>query len=412
MTACFNDLWLITQLVLPLPLVCFPLRLCDKLIAESDSDIRNTSVSDLQRLLDLLAEHRLIITAIWSPLSNTENILNEKGLTEFRARLMQWKSKSGYKNYDEDSILIEPQLSESGIATLPIPPDPLPVRDMEAALAAATFHSCMARVTQILSKKAYPQSSEVLAHLHVYHFLQIIEACCPEESNTEFNQRLYHKCNAIKIGLVPLLFLAAQNCREPLWLQYMIKKLRSIGEESIYKGEIYADALDFLHLFQRQADRVPPIPSAYTIDSQHNNATSSGSYLVPVVIPGPEEKEVVAYYVRALPATLQESEPTSQIIGKANWLRSTENFSKNVSIEFFDAQHPINMGLGEHCLYFQLASHEPLAREWEIILGLDSLGTNGYFTRLAQMRQSSIDAANISLSIGAVVAPNEPVTNS
>jgi hypothetical protein len=406
LACCVSELGLVVQIILPLPLATFPfVGAATPTPAPYSSDGFGASSHDLRHLLDLICAHRWINVAIWSCLCNTEDRLSHQTLINFQSDLLNWRTRatSTFEDYDEDPSLAEPALS---LASLPFPPKPQSFSSMDAALAAAIFHCYMGR-TMVMASLATggDEACETAAVLHLYHILRIVQGIDEEKSKQKFE---YMPCNAVKMGFIPILFLGSQFSYDSRWLQFIIDKLMSIGQEGLFDGEAFANVLQPLALFQGHAKKLQACES---VNEKLKSAFSLQSRVIAVLIPSPEEKRAVAYYVRALEPNPQSiargKRKVVQIVGRARWESSADNTtSKSVSMEFFDPGHPINQTLGENCLYIQLASQEPIAQEWETLLGSDAMGPHGYFTHLATLRNSF--TKEVESGLGAITGLHVP----
>jgi hypothetical protein len=382
---------LTVQISLPLPFVNFPFRTVVSPPSPRSSRLvgPRTSRQELQQLTDIICAHRRINISIWSSLCSTEETLTYQSLLEFQDSLLEWKAQAicTFQNYDDF-----PSLGDSTVScsSLHIPPNPQLFTSLDAALAAAIFHCYMGRSFCMMSMIAgVSEGCERAAVLHAYHNLRIIQGVETEITSRE--RQLYSR-NTVKIGFIPLLFLGAQFCLNSTWRDFTIDKIQSIGQEGLYNGETFARALQSLGQFQAHAQKLDAMHSTSNAQTSRNLEVSVRFNVVAVLIPGTEENSAVAYYVRALidkPQNIAEvRRKYVQVVGRARWSRSTSATSTNVSMELFDADHHINQGLRDHCLYFQLAANEPIARDWESMLGPESLGHHGYFVRMAASRNA------------------------
>jgi hypothetical protein len=393
LSTCISELGLVVQIVLPIPLLKFPLlKAAGPIPTLCRSDSVQGSTQDLQQLLSLICAHRKINIAVWSNLCNTEDHLRHQTLVDFQSSLLRWKAQSvtTFREYHEISDFSE---SCESLRELSIPPKAQSFPSMDAALAASIFHCYMGRTMCMISMVAGGDTaSEHAAMLHAYHNMCIVQGIEQEMKEHGFNERQYFPCNAVKIGFVPLLFLSSQFLYDSTWLQFTIDKLMSIGQEGLYDGEALASALQSLALFQAHALKFPGLEH---IDDNSNHSSSVPSLrfnITTIFIPGPEAKNAIAYYARALNGN-PEDIPSDrrklvQIVGRARWENTGTNSSTTVTMEFFNPDHSMNQGLKERCLYLQLASNEPIAQEWETLLGTEALGHHGYFVQMAALQGS------------------------
>jgi hypothetical protein len=400
LATCIRELGLVVQIVLPLPLVNFPL-VAAPMPAPNGLSCAQGCSQDLQQLLSLVCAHRRINIAIWSSLCNTEDQLSHQALTDFQSNLLRWKAQSvsTFRDYDESPNPLEFAESPN---SLPIPPKAQFFTSTDAALAAAIFNCYMGRTMCMISTATGgDENCEKAAFMHAYHTLRIAQGIEQEINERRFNERQYFACNAVKIGFIPLLFLGSQFCYDSTWHQFTISKLISIGQEGLYNGRLFATVLQLSGLFQAHADKLPTLQPVDEDPKPSSSASSLRFRVVSILIPSPDDNKAVAYYVRALNHNPQEIVShrckVVQIVGKAKLEKSGDNVSNSASMEFFDPIHPINQGLRDRCLYLQLASCEPIAQEWETLLGKEALGPHGYFVHLAVLRDSITKRINSAL---------------
>jgi hypothetical protein len=386
LAACVSEFGLVVQVLLPLPFVNNPYRkAAANFFAPSETVLPRNGPDDLQELLNIICSHTRINIAVWSSLCNTEDKISYQELETFQETLTKWRSQS-ISLCQEESEFLDRDQSIDSLNLLPIPPKPRLYPSLNAALAAATFHGYMGRTLCMMSVTSTNcVDDETLAIKHAYQMLRILQGLEQEKNTTREHCGLL-SCYAFRIGFIPLLFLAAQFCLNAKWIRFTIEKIRFIGQEGLYSGEMFASALQSLELFQTHAQELTRNQSLHHTDRDRRFK------IVPILIPGPQEKSAVAYYIRAHYPEPQESlchrMKSVQIVGRARWQRSIDDASTNVSLEFFDPDHTINDGLKDRCLYLQIATNEPVAQEWETFLGPEALGRHGYFVHLAASRSA------------------------
>ncbi|KAF2670215.1 hypothetical protein BT63DRAFT_454397 [Microthyrium microscopicum] len=393
--ACIGELGLVVQVVLPLPLIGFPLiktlTAVDSVPAPCTFKGARNSSQDLAALIELLCSYKRINVGVWCFLSNTEETLDPYALAGFQASILYWRSQSGstFDRCDENQHITK----HTDLEDLSIPPKAKSFRSLEAALGAAVFHCYMGRSDCLISTAmGGNEQREKSAQLHAYHILCIAEGI-QQELEKSLNDRSYLPCNAIKMGLIPLLFMASQFCYDASWVEFIIEKLGSLGQEGLYNGTHFARALQVLPLFQSQAKKLESKQSATA--KPRTSPPSLRFNVVPMLFPGTEEDKAVAYYIRALKHNqvdrTQGRRNVVQVVGRVRWEKSTDGTSTTAAMDFFDPGHAINQGLNDRCMYLQIARNEPIALEWETLLGTDALGRYGYFVHLAAERDALIE---------------------
>jgi len=370
LTACVNELIFNTQIVLPLPDLGFS-SVSNSVSVDHGFKKCASAAQELQQLLDFISAHHDINKAIWMPLSDAEDSFDLQVLAEFQTDLLRWKTESTYtfmacRDSIEPSCPDISTLEWSAIQEYTFPPKPHSFPDMDSALAAALFNCYMGRTMWMISKGSNDdEGCQLGAYWYAYHNLQIVEGIWQDKDDRRLEERIYLPCNAVKIGLTPLLFLSAHFSYDSSWRQWIQDKLYSIGSEGLYNGQAYAASLESLNMFQSYVDRNFPLPSDQFQPGFGSLPKPVASSLVPIIIPDTKGRTFVTYYARALSPKVPGGRTPSEIVGRARWSSLSEDTSTNLSIEFFARSHAINQRLSGGCVYEQLAMHEPIVQEWK-----------------------------------------------
>jgi len=368
---CVNELIFNAQIVLPLPELGFN-KVIDLVSINREFKTCASAAQELQQLLKFISAHREINQAIWTPLSNTEDDLNPQVLAEFQTDLLRWKTESKFtflacRESTEPSYPDISTMEWSSIQAYTFPPKPHNFPDMDSALAAVLFNCYMGRTMWMISRSSNDdEGCQLAAYWYAYHNLQIVEGIWEDKDDRRLEDRKYLPCNAVKIGLTPLLFLSAHFSYDSTWRQWIKGKLYSIGSEGLYNGEAYAASLESLNMFQSHVDRNLPLQSEQLQLGFGIASKPMSSSLVPIIIPDTKGQTFVTYYARALGSKNPGERTPCEIVGRARWSTTSEDTTTNLSIEFFSRSHAINQGLPDGCIYQQLAMHEPIAQEWKL----------------------------------------------
>jgi hypothetical protein len=162
---------------------------------------------------------------------------------------------------------------------------------------------------------------EISAYLYVYQNLRIAEGLLSGNPKRKVDEERYFPCEALNIGLSSILYLTAQCCYSPTWQQWIVDKLRYIGQEGLFNSLALATCLDMLKAYQHTQKK--------NVLSDKEDAWQSQSPLgppisrtIPTVIPEPDGKRFTAYYMQIPPGYYSPSRFQNlslEVVGRASW---------------------------------------------------------------------------------------------
>lgn len=337
-----------TQLFLPLP--------CISLLGEAPGEAAETmqpNGHDNTNLgLDLhkiIASCQEVTSAILTPLSGNITRLDSVQVNSFQTELRRWRdvSDSLFEECDEEPIMPSiPSSSWASLDELPIPPRPQYFSSVETAITVSLYNCFMAHTMWLLSittNASYP--CEISAYLYAYQNMRIAEGLLSSNLKPKMGEERYFSAESLNIGLAPILYLTAQCCYSPAWQQWIVDKLRYIGEEGLFNSEALATCLDLLKSYQHteRADILNDGDSAWRSQSPLGRPASR---IIPTLVPDPDGKQFTGYYVQLSqghhnPSAFSKS--LLEVRGRATWtVEDRDSAEQKRSIDIHT--HKLNMG--------------------------------------------------------------------
>lgn len=392
LVSCIAELGLMVQVSLPFPFTSLSLDRTACTVEGNDSIVG--PLRELRQLLDIVCSDSWINFAIWSPMSRAEANVGLKELQNLRHQLSTWKATSEHTFrvanseafFFGDSANLQPDPK-----LLPIPPESQEPQCPETALTAVLYHCYMGRILSMSSSKSAEfEADRAAAGFHAYQILCLSDGIIKASSGIQSCQCQFLSHNAVKIALIPSLYLATQFSFMPSWQHVFIEQLHCLGPEGLCSGASFARTLECAPIFEMHARRSSAMGS---LTSTSNNALDPGrSRIVHILIRSAEGNSCVAYYVRrgrrrTGSGTEGASWARSEIIGTAHWTDTHLSGSSDISLQFFGPNDPSNADFaGEsagNCIYTHIASQEPIALDWTARLGREASSPHGYFEYLA-----------------------------
>lgn len=321
--SCITQLELVAQLLLPLPNI--------SLLGENTGDIsqakNGSDYDEAQQKLDLpriITAHRNVTRSIIAPLNGDIGRLDSIQVNAFQTELRRWRGISDhlFQYCDEEpGIPSVPLSSWVSLEELPMPPRPQYFPSVETAITVALYNCFVAHTMWLFSittDTSHP--CEISAYLYVYQNLRIAEGLLSGNPKRKDEER-YFPSESLNIGLSSILYLTAQCCYGPTWQQWIVDKLRYIGQEGLFNSVALATCLDMLKSYQHTQKK--------NVLSNKGDAWQSQSPLgppisrtIPTVIPEPDGKRFTAYYMQIPPGYHSPSgfqNLSLEVVGRASW---------------------------------------------------------------------------------------------
>ncbi|GMG47848.1 unnamed protein product [Aspergillus oryzae var. brunneus] len=122
-------------------------------------------------------------------------------------------------------------------------------------------------------------------------------------------------CEALRVGLSPILFLAGQSCPRPTWLRWILFELDRSGREGVCNSKAFATSLEVLSTLEKRVRREPRRPDVEYFTPPHQRVIS-------VIFPGLNGRGYVTYYAQIRPGEQIDSQESHIPLCIASWASS------------------------------------------------------------------------------------------
>lgn len=319
------QLELVTQLILPLPSISLLVEAPD----EGNKTTQPNGHGNRSLRLDLhkiISSCQDVTSSIVTPLSGNITQLDSVQANSFQTELRRWREASErlFEECDDEPIIPSvPSSSWASLDELPIPPRPQYFSTVGTAITVGLYNCFMAHTMWLLSiTTSASHPCEISAYLYVYQNMRIAEGLLSGNLKTRIGEERYFPAESLNFGLAPILYLTAQCCYSPAWQQWIVDKLRYIGQEGLFNSEALATCLDLLKSYQHT--------EKYDILSDGDNAWRSRSPLgcpalriIPTLVPDPDGKQFTAYYMQLSQGRYNPSKSPKSLLevrGRATWI--------------------------------------------------------------------------------------------
>jgi hypothetical protein len=302
----------------------------------------------LQQLLDIGSMDGDVKPLIWCPVAAHRKLMPEEKIDGFIKKINEWKATNRllFHNLGVDEALSEPVNFDLAIlASIPIPPPPhanLP-RDFCLILALYVFYR--ARLSWALS--IYNEGESNL-ELDSYHFTyQLLRfATTALDSPLSSSDDIPFGCEALSVGLSPMLFLAGQSCPRPTWLRWILFELDRSGRGGVCNSKAFASSLEVLSTLEKRMGREPRRPDVEYFNPPHRRAIS-------VVFPDLDGRDYVTYYAQARPGGVTDTQESHTPLCIARWASSANGGRPAVTTCY-----------GTDVPFSEWVMDQPLVKEW------------------------------------------------
>lgn len=282
---------------------------------------------ELLELHRILATHRDVTQCVVAPLHGSITRLDSQQVNALQTDLRRWRDASDtlFQYCDEEPIMPSaPSSSWASLEGLTIPPRAQYFPSVKAAITVSLYNCFMAHTMWLLSITTNTSSHpcEITAYFYAYQNLRIAEGLLSNNPTRQMNDGRYFSCESLGMGLSPILYLTARCCYSPTWQQWIVEKLRHMGQEGLFNSEALATSLDLLKSYQHTQN-------TNVLDDQDNVWRSQSplgpplSRALPTVLPDPGGRRFIAFYLKIAhrPYNQFPTTPISlEVVGKASWL--------------------------------------------------------------------------------------------
>ncbi|EUC41081.1 hypothetical protein COCMIDRAFT_107123 [Bipolaris oryzae ATCC 44560] len=210
-----------------------------------------TSLVALESLVDMVSESCEIKEIVWSPLAAYARSVSARTLNDFEQNLICWRNNhlELIPELDTDSALRA--LLIYGWSQFAMPPVPYTAITRNKSLAAAHYNFYRARIKWALVLLGDDVlRNKPIAEFYFYEALRHAASHAAFLVAAENDQNIYIPCEALKVGLLPVLHIIGLCSPEPLWLRWIKDLSDQIVQEGVLKGHTFATSLDCLHRFE------------------------------------------------------------------------------------------------------------------------------------------------------------------
>jgi hypothetical protein len=214
---------------------------------------RNSSppLAALESLVNMISQSCEIKELVWSPTAAYARTLSARVLNDFEQRLIHWRNNhlDLIPELDTDSALHA--LLVYGWSQFAMPPPPYAAITRNKSLAAAHYNFYRARIRwALILLEDDVLRNKPTADFYFYEALRHAASHATFLTAAENDEDIYIPCEALKIGLLPILHIIGLCSPQPLWLEWNKDLCDQIVQEGVLKGHTFATSLDCLHRFE------------------------------------------------------------------------------------------------------------------------------------------------------------------
>ena len=200
---------------------------------------------------------------------------------------------------------------------LPFPPVCRDKAPSEACLALALYHFYKARLLWALCLLGDQDGSiELAAYFHVYEFL--VHTRTALTAAQEFTHVATQRCENLRIGFSPLLYLAGRCCPTPTWLRWIIEELKTVGEEGLFLNDPFAATLEILLFLEEHAKQ------SLNLSPSEERFVTPRSRTIAIFIPDIDGQSFEAYFARPQDSQIIDENETFLVSRVAHWSNLTK----------------------------------------------------------------------------------------
>jgi hypothetical protein len=282
------------------------------------SDSASSSSSDLvalHSLVDLISGSCEIKELIWSPIAAYARRTSAQIIKSFEQRLMQWRNSHSDLIPELDTDVALNTLLVYKWSQFAMPPPPYTSTTRTKSLAAAHYNFYRARIKWALLLLGDDElQNKPAAEFYFYEALRHAASHIAFLTATDCDENIYIPCEALKIGLLPVLHIVGLCSPQPLWLEWIKDLSDQIIQEGVLKGHTFATNLDCLHKFEvrRSGSGNPDMLGRYPEPAER---------VICQLIPETDGRHFISFF--AVPSAAHDPEHTGldayRVIGDARW---------------------------------------------------------------------------------------------
>jgi hypothetical protein len=249
----------------------------------------STDLAALYSLVDLVSEDHDMEELMWSPIAPYAHSISAQGVRDFDARLELWKAGHVHLMPELDSQAALSALIVYRWSTFAMPPPAYESMTRFTSLAAVHYNFYKARTRwALLLLGDDEQRNKLEADFYFYEALRhaashvsFLAAPASYSSATvtlpggSDDGGAYIPCEALRVGLLPVLHMTGLCSPEPRWLEWVKDLSDRIVQEGVLKGHTFATNLEALHIFETHRHNSRHRPSSSSSSSSPSSSSSS-----------------------------------------------------------------------------------------------------------------------------------------
>lgn len=216
----------------------------------------STALAALQSLVGMISESHEIKELIWSPLAAYARTISAQTINNFEQKLIKWRSNhlDLIPELDTDSALNTLLVYRWSQFAMPPPSYTSTTRHKSLAAAHYNFYRARLKWALVLLEDDVPQNKPS-SEFYFYEALRHAASHAAFLTAKNCDENLYIPCEALKVGLLPVLHITGLCSPQPLWLEWIKNLCDQIIQEGVLKGHTFATNLDCLHKFEMNRSR-------------------------------------------------------------------------------------------------------------------------------------------------------------
>lgn len=275
----------------------------------------STVLTALHRLVDLISEDHDVKEIVWSPVASYARNTAAQVLYNFEQRLIQWKEYHLHLIPELDSDSALNALLVYKWSKFAMPPPPYTSTTRYKSLAAAHYNFYRARVMWALILLGIEeQRNKLTADFYFYEALRHAASHVSFLTAGDGSEDTYIPCEALKVGLLPVLHITGLCSPQPLWLEWIKDLSDQIVQEGVLKGHTFATNLECLHTFEtlRHGGDNPSVLEQYPEPAER---------IICQLIPETDGRHFTSFFIAPSPVYDAGDSGTvaDRVIGNARW---------------------------------------------------------------------------------------------
>ncbi|KUJ14113.1 uncharacterized protein LY89DRAFT_651193 [Mollisia scopiformis] len=290
------------------------------------------------RLIQLICAHNKLSRIIWGCWCPVGERPSREELMGFYSEMQLWKANSPatFEGYDDSYFSYEAK-EFSDLQGLPIPPPPLHLRSVEAALSIGMFNGYLGcAIAMICTTDEDPVARELENYNLVYKNMRIAAALIEKHADWRSPKNPYKPCDAISLGISLYLYHGARRCFSLAWQKWTILALRMIGREGLSNGFTNANTLEVMCDLETRMKRGTSRGLLMDVD-ENSGLGSIRERLAPLLMPRGEDDQMLAFYLRFGNEEADGDEGAVQVVARATWTETFGGQMEDLKLDIYES---------------------------------------------------------------------------